>query len=163
MNKTFGLVSDAAISDFVNFVNPIWRKLAKEGTPIIVKISTKSEEITSAQRRLYFTWCGQFAKHFGDDKDSVHLDMKRRFLIAIYRQDDAGFAAMCDAIAKLKDSEPDEYEAIGKHVIKLTSITKATKSQMSELLDNFFRFSVSKGLYLTCPDDLKFIREMKGD
>ena len=160
MNKTFGLVSDSAIADFVNLVNPIWRKLAKAGTPIIVKISTKGEEITSAQRRLYWHWVGQFSNHIGNDKDDQHHDFKRRFLIAIYRRDDAGFAAMCDSIAKLKTSEPEEHRAIGEQVIRLTSITKATKVQMTQYLDEIFRFCAAQGVLLRVPDDLRFVREM---
>lgn len=160
MNKTFGLVSDSAIADFVNFVSPIWRKLAKEGTPIIVKISTKGEDYTSAQRRLYFQWCGQFAKHQGDDKDSIHHDFKKRFLIAIYRRDDADFNEMCESIAELKDSEPEQYKAIAEGVIKLVSITKASKVQMTEYLDQIFHFCMKQGCVLSVPDDLRFAREM---
>ena len=158
--QTFGLVSDSAIADFVNFVNPIWRQLAKDGTPIVIKISTKNEEITSAQRRLYWFWVGQFSNHIGNDKDDQHHDFKRRFLISIYRRDDAGFAAMCDSIAKLKTSEPEEHRAIGDQVIKLTSITKATKQQMTQYLDEIFRFCMKQGCVLSVPDDLRFAREM---
>ena len=129
-------------------------------TPLIVRLSEKDEDYTSKQRRLYWMWIGQYSKNFGEEKDDAHLFIKRRFLINIYRRDDAGYAAMCDAIAMLKDSEPEQHRAIGEQVIKLTSITKASKAQMTELLDDFFRFTVSKGLYLKCPDDLKFIREM---
>jgi len=161
MNKTFGLVSDSAIADFVNYINPIWRKLAAEKTPIIVKISTKNEDYTAAQRRLYFYWMGQFANHIGSDKDDQHHDFKRRFLIAIYRRDDAGFAAMCDSIAKLKTSEPEEHRAIGEQVIKLTSITKATKQQMTQYLDEIFRFCAAQGVSLRVPDDLRYLREMQ--
>ena len=159
--QTFGLVSDSAIADFVNFVNPIWRDLAKNGTPIIVKVSTKNEEITNAQRRLYWFWVTQFANHVGNDKDEQHHDFKRRFLIALYRRDDAGFAAMCDSIAKLKTSEPEEFQSIGDQVIRLTSITKATKYQMTEFMDSIYRFCSAQGCGLRVPDDLRYLREMR--
>lgn len=158
--QTFGLVSDSAIADFVNYINPIWRKLAAEKTPIIVKISTKNEDYTSAQRRLYFQWCTQFSNHFGHEQEDVHHDMKKRFLIAIYYRDDPEFAKMCDAVKQLETSEPAIWQTIREHVIRETSITKATKEQMSEYMDKFFKFAQSQGLQMRTPDDLKFAREM---
>lgn len=159
--QTFGLVSDSAIADFVNFINPIWRKLAAEKTPIIVKISTKNEDYSSAQRRLYMAWCTEFANHFGEEQKRVHHDMKRRYLINIYRRDDEGFAAMCDAIAALKDNDPEQHKAIGDGVIKLTSITKASKIQMSEYMDLFYKFAQKHGLTMKTPDDLMWLSDKK--
>jgi hypothetical protein len=158
MNKTFGLVSVQSVNDFLAFIKPIWRQLAKDGTPIILKLSTKSEDYTSAQRRLYFSWITQFANKFGEYQESVHHDMKRRFLIRIYMRDDPDFNAMCECIAKLKTNEVEQYNAIREGVIKLTSITKATKVQMTEYMDLIYRFAASQGLALIDPEDLKHLR-----
>lgn len=144
----------------VQWLDSNWRKAADSKKPLVLSISEKDEDYSSKQRRLYWLWITQYSKHFGEDKNDAHLFIKRKFLINIYRRDDDGFASMCDAIAKLKDSEPEEFKAIGEGVISLTSITKATKQQMTELLDSFFMFANGQGLRLTCPDDLKFIREM---
>jgi len=159
-DEIFTLKTEQDVNRLLTVLRTTWRKMTDAKTPLIVRLSEKDEEYTSKQRRLYWWWIGQYSKHFGEEKDDSHLFIKRKFLIGIYRRDDAGYAAMCDAIAMLKDSEPEQHRAIGEHVIKLTSITKASKAQMTELLDDFFRFAVSKGLYLKCPDDLKFIREM---
>lgn len=158
----FKLSDTAQVNRLMAYLKENWRQAIKNGKPLIITVTEKDEDYTSKQRRLYFMWIGQYAKHFGEEKDDAHLFIKRKFLIGIYRRDDAGYASMCDAIAMLKDSEPEQHRAIGEHVIKLTSITKASKAQMTELLDDFFRFAVSKGLVMKCPDDLKFIREMKG-
>lgn len=159
----FKLSDTAQVNRLMEYLKANWRKAIKDGKPLIISVSEKDEDYTSKQRRLYWMWIGQYAKHFGEDKDDAHLFIKRKFLINIYRRDDAGYAAMCDAIAKLKDSEPEEHRAIGEQVIKLTSITKATKLQMTELLDEFFRFAMAKGLVMKCPDDLMFVHEMSDE
>ena len=159
MNQTFILKNVFSVNQLLTLLKTEWRKNSDK-TPLIVTVKDKQEETTTAQRRLYFMWCGQFAKHFGSDKDEVHHDIKKRFLINIYRRDDAGYAAMCYAIAKLKKTEPEQHRAIGEQVLKMTSITEANKTQMSEFMNEFFRFAQAQGLYLTCPDDLKFSVEM---
>lgn len=156
----FKLSDTAQVNRLMEYLKANWRKAIKDGKPLIISVSEKDEDYTSKQRRLYWMWIGQYAKHFGEDKDDAHLFIKRKFLINIYRRDDAGYASMCDAIAKLKDSEPEEHKAIGEQVIRLTSITKATKQQMSEFMDQFYRFAQTQCLWLQTPDDLKFAREM---
>ena len=158
--ETFTLSSAAQVNRLMDFLKLYWRESVKSKKYLIVTVKDKQEDISSAQRRLYFMWCTQFANKFGNEQSEVHHDMKRRFLINIYRRDDAGFAAMCDAIALLKKTEPEQAQAIGDQVIRLTSITKATKIQMSEYMDQFYRFAQTQGLWLTCPDDLKWCREM---
>lgn len=158
--EIFVLKNAFEVNRLMSHLKPNWRKASTSNKPLVVTVSEKGEDYTAAQRRLYWSWMTQFAKHQGDDQDSVHHDFKRRFLIAIYRRDDAGFAAMCDAIAALKDNEPDQHRAIGEQVIKLTSITKATKVQMSQYMDSIYHFCIKQNCYLQVPDDLRFVREM---
>lgn len=158
--ETFTLSNAAQVNRLMDFLKLHWRESVKSKKYLIVTVKDKQEDISSAQRRLYFMWCTQFANKFGMEQPEAHLLMKRKFLINIYRRDDEGFAAMCDAIALLKKNEPEQAQAIGDQVIKLTSITNATKIQMSEFMDHFYRFAQDQGLWLQTPDDLKFAREM---
>lgn len=48
-------------------------------TPLIVKISTKQEDRSTAQNRLYWKWLNEWSKHIGSDKDSEHFYFKRSF------------------------------------------------------------------------------------
>lgn len=128
-------------------------------TPLIVKISTKQEDRSTAQNRLYWKWLNEWSRHIGSDKDSEHFYFKKKFLIGIYNRDDVEFAEMCQAIKQLKKNEKEEYEAIAQHVIRMTSTTKATVAQMSEYLNNIHDFCLVQGKYLEAPDDLKWVVE----
>lgn len=161
--KTYTLKTVFDVNQLLTLLKTEWRKASTSKKPLIVIVSDNQEDYTSAQRRLYFKWCTQFAKHQGDDDKSIHTYFKKTFLIDIYRRDDAGFAAMCDAIAALRKTEPEQHRAIGEGVIKLTSITNASKAQMTEYLDKIYHFCVKQNCYLQCPDDLNYLREMNGE
>ncbi len=158
--QTFTINSIADMTRLQVVLMTGWKPAIDGGKPLVVKVTDKTEEYTAAQRRLYFMWCTQFGKKFGDHQDAIHHDIKKRFLINIYYRDDPEFAAMCDAVHALKESEPQHWHTIREHVIKETSITKASKVQMSEFMDEFYRFAQKHGCHLTTPDDLKFATEM---
>jgi len=160
--QIFVLATTFDINRLMTELKTTWRQAITDNKPLVVRLSNKDEQYTSAQRRLYFQWCTQFSNHFGHEQDDVHHDMKKRFLIAIYYRDDPGFAKMCDAVKQLETSEPIIWQTIREHVIKETSITKASKEQMSEYMDKFFKFAQSQGLIMRCHDDLKYLREMEG-
>lgn len=127
--------------------------------PIVVRIDTQDEKRSLAQNRLYWKWCTQAADAWGNEKEGVHYDFKRRFLLKIYYRDDASFAAMCDSIKAVKEFDLQAYDNIAKEVTSLTSTTKATTEQMTEYLDDIYKFCYSQGLLLQVPDELKWVRE----
>jgi len=153
----FPIQSHADITKAINYMHTNYTQAINEGKPLRVVIDRKQDDRSTAQNRLMWMWLGQIEKKTGQDKDSLHYEFKKRFLIYIYRRDDQDFAEMCDSIAKVKQSEPDEYETIGKQVIRLCSTTKATVKQMTEYLNYVHDFAVVKlGVHLTVPDDLKW-------
>jgi len=153
----FPIQSHADITKAINFMHTNYTQAINEGKPLRVVIDQKQDDRSTAQNRLMWMWYGQIEKKTGQDKDSLHYEFKKRFLIYIYRRDDQEFAEMCKAIAKVKQSEPDEYETIGKQVIRLCSTTKATVKQMTEYLNCVHDFTVTQlGIHLTVPDDLKW-------
>lgn len=156
----FPIQSHADITKAINYMHTNYNQAINDGKPLVVRIDQKQDDRSTAQNRLYWMWLGQIERKTGQDKDSLHYEFKKRFLIYIYRRDDQDFAEMCDSIAKVKQSEPDEYETIGKQVIRLCSTTKLSIKQMTEYLNYVHDFAVVKlGVYLTVPDDLKWCYE----
>lgn len=153
----FPIQSHADITKAINFMHTHYTQAINEGKPLRVVIDQKQDDRSTAQNRLYWMWLGQIERKNGTDKDQLHYEFKKKFLIYIYRRDDQDFAEMCHAIAKVKHSEPDEYETIGKQVIRLCSTTKATVKQMTEYLNYVHDFAVTQlNVFLTVPDDLKW-------
>lgn len=111
---------------------------------------------STATNRLYWLWVTQAANEWGDTKEGVHYDLKRRFLLKIYYRDSNSFAGMCDSIKALQDLDLQHYDMIAKEVVDLVSTAKATDVQMSEYLHDIYRFYLEQGLYLKTPDDLRF-------
>jgi len=152
----FPIQSHADITKAINYMHTNYTQAINEGKPLVV-IDQKQDYRSTAQNRLYWMWLGQIEKKNGTHKDQLHYEFKKRFLIYIYRRDDQDFAEMCDSIAKVKQSEPDEYETIGKQVIRLCSTTKLSVKQMTEYLNYVHDFAVTwLHVYLTVPDDLKW-------
>jgi len=153
----FPIQSHADIDKAVNFIDSNYAQAIESGKPLRVVIDRKQDDRSAAQNRLYWKWIGEIRKKTGQDEDSLHYEFKKKFLIYIYRRDDQQFAEMCHAIAKVKQSEPDEYKAIGEQVIRLCSTTKATVKQMTEYLGYVHDFAVTQlHVHLTVPDDLKW-------
>jgi len=113
-----------------------------EGKPLVVRIDQKQDDRSTAQNRLMWMWLGQIEKKTGQDKDSLHYEFKKRFLIYIYRRDDQEFAETCNAIAMLKQNECEEYRVIAEQVIRLCSTTKLSVKQMTEYLNYVHDFAV---------------------
>lgn len=153
----FPIQSHADITKAINFMHTNYTQAIESGKPLRVVVDQKQDDRSTAQNRLMWMWLGQIEKKTGQDKDSLHYEFKKKFLIYIYRRDDQQFAEMCHAIAKVKQSEPDEYKAIGEQVIRLCSTTKATVKQMTEYLNYVHDFAVTQlHVHLTVPDDLKW-------
>lgn len=156
----FVLVSDAQVTALTMHVLQNYQAAVTAGKPLIVNITDKKEQRSLAQNRLYWMWVTQIAKRFGDDKDGVHFDCKRRFLIKIYRRDDPEYAATCDAVLTFKNmGEPERYRLVADLVIDSTSTTDATVEQMTEYLNDIFVFYYKQGLRLSVPEDLKWAAE----
>ena len=82
-----------------------------------VVIQPESRKRSLAQNRLYWGWLTQAANEWGDVKEGVHYDFKRRFLLKIYYRDSNSFAAMCDSIKALQDLDLQHYDMIAKEVV----------------------------------------------
>lgn len=156
MESRFTIKNHCDINYVVGYLNTNHAKAAGEGKPLIVTITNKQEDRSNAQNRLYWKWMTQFADYVGSTKEAQHLFFKRRFLISIFKRDDAEYSQMCASISALKQNECEEYKAIANHVIKLTSTKKCSVKQMNEYLNQIEAFCLMHGAKLLIPYDLEW-------
>jgi len=166
--EIFVLKNAFEVNRLMSHLKPNWRKASTSNKPLVVTVMDKPEDRSKAQNRLYWKWVAQFANHFGNDKDEVHHMWKKQFLVRIYVREsknpdskfDKQYAKTWEAIKAVKMAECEQWEAISEGVIHATSTTDADVTMFTEYLDEIYNFSRSQGLWLSCPDDLRFVREM---
>jgi len=120
-----------------------------------VIIQLHKESLSSRQRRLYWLWLTEIANDRGETKEDMHTNYKGKFLTRIFYRDKATYAAMCDAIKKVRTREgmETEYNALKQEVTRLTSITDANVDQMREYLTEIDQDATMAGVTLTRPED----------
>lgn len=144
------------------FLLKYMQQAIEQGKPLVVRISQKQDEYSDAQRRLYWMWLQEWAKHQGTSKDYEHLFFKRKFLAVIYFRDGVGqYKTTFSAVKQLKASNHPAYKQVADGLNELISITDANTKQFAEYLDEIYNFCLQQGKQLIIPDDLKFLREVK--
>lgn len=133
-------------------------KRHRAGETFFVVIDDKDETRSQAQNRLYWLWIGVISAHTGDDKDSLHVELKRRLLSRIYAKSDGNFAEL---FASLKQCQRHlstaDYERMAYKVAGLLSTTKATTEQFTEYLQEIDIWAGKQGISLPVPDDLRWV------
>lgn len=131
-----------------------------QGKPLVVRIDQKQETLSSAQRRLYWLWMTEYGKQRGLDKEEASAFFKYKYLSIIYNRDNVGeYPETFKVMRDLKKSGASEYEPLRQFVSNRMSITEATTKQMAEYLNDIEVWCLKDGVRLTCPDDLKYLRE----
>lgn len=169
----FPIQSHADITKAINYMHTNYTQAINEGKPLVVRIDQKQEDRSKAQNRLLHMWFGQIARHTGDTPEAIKFEMKKRYLAKIYVRDSEEAREAYDAVIGYRDvvqSLDGEDKKI--HTVKYNRVVrmfiqdhvksrKATKKQFSEFCDKIHAFaSVELGVYLNCPDDLKYLREV---
>ena len=133
-----------------------------DGKPLVVRIDQKQETLSSAQRRLYWLWMTEYGKQRGLDKEEASAFFKYKYLSIIYNRDNVGeYPETFRVMRDLKKSGSSDYEPLRQFVSNRMSITEATTKQMAEFLTDIEMWCLKDGVKLTCPDDLKYLMEMK--
>ena len=168
----FPIQSHADITKAINYMHTNYNQAINEGKPLRVVIDQKQEDRSKAQNRLLHMWFGQIARHTGDSPEAIKFEMKKRYLAKIYVRDSEEAREAYDAVIGYRDvvqSLDGEDKKI--HTVKYNRVvrmfiqdhvksSKATKKQFSEFCDKIHAFSsVDLGVYLNCPDDLKYLME----
>ena len=169
----FPIQSHADITKAINYMHTNYTQAINEGKPLVVRIDQKQEDRSKAQNRLLHMWFGQIARHTGDTPEAIKFEMKKKYLAKIYVRDSEEAREAYDAVIGYRDvvqSLDGEDKKI--HTVKYNRVvkmfiqdhvksSKATKKQFSEFCDKIHAFaSVDLGVYLSCPDDLKYLMEM---
>ncbi len=132
----------------------------EDGKPLVVRIDQKQETLSSAQRRLYWLWMTEYGKQRGLDKEEASAFFKYKYLSIIYNRDNVGeYPETFKVMRDLKKSGSSGYEPLRQFVSNRMSITEATTKQMAEYLNDIEVWCLKDGVKLTCPDDLKYLRE----
>ena len=117
--------------------------------PVVITVKRYHKHYSAQQRKLYWSWMDPLCEHTGDDKQDMHTNMKKRFLVPILRRDDEGYAEMIAAVVAAGDPK------IGRWVVENTSITKTNTKQMAEYMDQVMVFAGRElGVRLESPDSL---------
>lgn len=147
MKKTYAITNELARKAAINSITEL-----DLSQPHSVKIEPARRNRTAAQHGLYFHWVGCVANSVGDDKDAMHGQLKAMFLLPIFCRDDEDFAALyATVIDAVRRDAPNADGAI-RSLRRETSITKASKDQMREYLDEIKRMCAAQNIHLTVPD-----------
>lgn len=153
----FTIKDHSDIGKTINYLHNNYTQANFENKPLVVRIDQKEETLSHAQRRLYWLWMTQFAKHQGTDKDSEHLFFKRKFLSVIFYRDDVGqYRNTFDAVKVLKQQKHPMYQYVASGLNELISTTDASIAQFTEYLNDIHTFCLKQGCYLETPDDLMY-------
>ena len=156
----FSITDHTKIVMATGYLNAHFQKAIDEEKPLVVRISTKQDDRTVAQNRLYWLQLGQVSKATGNSPDRLHFAFKRMFLARILARDDQGYAEMCKAVKELKKQQHPMYQTIAREVTKLTSTTVLNTKQFSEYLQMIEDYVLTKfNIVLTWPDDLMYLKE----
>lgn len=154
MESRFTIKNHCDINYVTNYLNKNHSQAAVEGKPLVVTIKRQSTKRSLIQNALYWDWLTEVQNKTGQDKEDLHFEFKKKFLISILRRDDEGYAEMCHAITLLKQSESEQYEAVANGVIRETSTTRLNTKQFTEYLGLIQAYASKElGVFLRSPDD----------
>ena len=110
--------------------------------------------LSAAQRKQYFLWCGVIGDDMGNPKDEQHLILKKEFLIPIFAREHEGFDEMLESLRRVYRHDPKNGLYLMDQVVKLTSITDASVAEMREYMNSVDHWSAGVGIRLPVKDDL---------
>ncbi len=168
----FPIPNHTEISKVINFLNLNHAQAAAEGKPLVVLIAPQEKDRSKAQNRLLHMWFGEMAKRTGDSAESIKYEMKKKFLAKIYLRDKVETQEAYEAVLSYRDViktlqgeekkiHTAQYQRIVRMFIKDHVRSRdASKKQFSEFCDKLHAFANTElGVYLKCPDDLKYVLE----
>lgn len=156
----FTIKDHSDIGKTINYLHNNYTQANFENKPLVVTITCKQESLSAAQRRLYWLWMTEYGNYRGLDKEEASSFFKYKYLSVIYNRDNVGeYPETFRTMKELKKTGASQYEALRQFVANRISITEATTKQMAEFLNDIEMWCLKDGVKLTCPDDLKYLRE----
>lgn len=144
-----------AINDFVEQAN------GKVATVIVAYENKSDKQRSKDQNALYWVWLTKLQHEWGQDKDSLHIGFKRRFLSRIYLRDgvDKKLPLAIKNLQVIAELAPHIYESQAEITADGIRSSLANTQQFREYLDDIYTFSYTKGIFLESPDELKWVME----
>ena len=127
------------------------------GDKLWVRPLTEKKIRSASQNRTYWMWITEIVQQSSqwDDKDDLHEEIKKRYVMPVLVRDDPDRAGILDEI----NATEDEAEKEAKHRIFLKyAVTTQDLSvkQFAEVLDEISRAAIKRGVRLTDPEELKW-------
>lgn len=121
----------------------------------VVEIFADKDRRSLAQNSLYWVFLTQIAGEQGLTKEEVHHDIKKRLLSIILERDFAWYSDLISSIRSVwKTGAKDTANIIFDNVVRLASTRDIDHIQFMELLTDIEKDCVTRGIYLTHPEDL---------
>ena len=172
IKQTFVIKSFTDVMRVHSFLGQNHSGAVGDNKPLVVRIDQKEETRTKAQNRLIHMWFGEIAKNMGDTPEHVKFLMKKKFFASIMVRDNEESREQYDSVIQFKkvierldESEQKHYWVQYNNLVRMfvkdhLKTSEATTKQLSEFCDKIHDFAlITLGLYLTCPDDLKWALE----
>lgn len=172
LKQTFVIKSFTDVMKVHSFLGQHHSEAVSDSKPLIVRVDQKEETRTKAQNRLIHMWFGEIAKHTGDTPEQMKFLMKKKFFASIMVRDDEESKEQYDSVIQFKKvieqmsaTEQKHYWVQYNNLVRMfvkdhLKTHTATTKQLSEFCDKIHDFAlITLGLYLTCPDDLKYCLE----
>ena len=127
------------------------------GDKLWVRPLTEKKIRSASQNRTYWMWITEIVQQSSqwDDKDDLHEELKKRYVMPVLVRDDPDRAGILDEI----NATEDEAEKEAKHRIffKYAVTTQdLSVKQFAEVLDEISRAAIKRGIRLTDPEELKW-------
>ena len=115
-------------------------------SPHVVEIRPHKKSRSEHQNRYYWAIITIIAGDLGLTRDEMHDEYKERFLLPIFVRDDAGYAAMVNAVMAADSG-------LLRQVVALTSTAQCNVKQFGEYLDEIKHNAFSLGIRLPALED----------
>ena len=112
------------------------RAVQSRALPCVVTIADKDTVRGLTANALMWVWITAISEHTGESKAEVHERLKDTFLARIYERDDPDYADLMQSLRDLYRIDPEKALALKKHVVRMTTTTKAKPKQMTEYMND---------------------------
>lgn len=127
------------------------------GEKIWFKPLTEKKIRSASQNRTYWMWITEIVQQSSqwDDKDDLHEEIKKRYVLPVLVRDDEDRAGILDAINATENEAEKEAKY---HIFLKYAVTTQDLSvkQFAEVLDEISRAAIKRGIRLTDPEELKW-------
>lgn len=118
--------------------------------PLEVVIRPYQRTRSQEQNKLLWKWYGIIEEETGQDVESLHMEMKRRYLVPILQRDDPKFAELVDSVIELrKNGHHDSADRMRSIILQMQTTSSLKVKQFTEYLEQIEKFALGFGIILS--------------